>query len=407
MSRSLVQPARPLAFSLWLDFFRWGSAVIVLLSHEGGMVIVPLYGLDPGRRTWVHYVYSAFAGYSHEAVMIFFVLSGFLVGGSFYSEVTEGRESLAAYFLKRIVRLWIVLIPALALSAALMQLGLQINPAAAVEQFYGTGPAASWPIFFCNMAFLQNIACERFADNGPLWSLCHEFWYYVSFPLLCLAVFSRRPFWLRALLAVGALAILCVATLFQFTAVPLAPYFLIWLLGVAVAMLRPSSRLLNIQIATAALFLSLLMDRLGGGHVVAGLRYAGFWTDLLTSMSFAYLILCLKWTTNLKEAPGGRLNHGLAAFSFSLYCVHRPILLIYGLTMQRITSLGLHMVPKDPDDWSVVVSGFVLTMILSWVFSKLTEAHTDRVRRFLFAHLSVGGRTLRASFSRRWFSAAR
>jgi peptidoglycan/LPS O-acetylase OafA/YrhL len=55
----------------------------------------------------------------HEAVMVFFVLSGFLVGGSVLKLMSRDLWSWNNYLIKRLTRLWIVLIPALLLGLAL------------------------------------------------------------------------------------------------------------------------------------------------------------------------------------------------------------------------------------------------------------------------------------------------
>ena len=56
-------------------------------------------------------------GQGHTAVIIFFVLSGYLVGKHVYLAFNTGRWSWREYAIKRLSRLWIVLIPALILTA--------------------------------------------------------------------------------------------------------------------------------------------------------------------------------------------------------------------------------------------------------------------------------------------------
>src|SRR5204863_1384009 len=56
------------------------------------------------------------SGYGHTAVVVFFVLSGFLVGGTVIRSDRNGRWSWRGYVLQRGTRLYVVLIPALLLT---------------------------------------------------------------------------------------------------------------------------------------------------------------------------------------------------------------------------------------------------------------------------------------------------
>src|SRR3974377_2602308 len=97
------------ALSLYLDALRFGAAFVVFLSHyrkfTGGM----LWQMQPYGRT---------------AVMVFFVLSGFVIAW-----VTETRErTLQEYALSRVARLYSVIIPAFILTAGLHTIALGTTP---------------------------------------------------------------------------------------------------------------------------------------------------------------------------------------------------------------------------------------------------------------------------------------
>ncbi|MDQ0917493.1 acyltransferase family protein [Paenibacillus sp. V4I5] len=85
-----------------LDLLRFLSDLIVFLFH----FYVPL----PGS----------------QAVMVFFVLSGYFISSSILKAISENRWSWSDYLLRRVTRLWIVLLPALLLTyvIAKIQLGL-------------------------------------------------------------------------------------------------------------------------------------------------------------------------------------------------------------------------------------------------------------------------------------------
>lgn len=57
----------------------------------------------------------------HQAVIIFFVLSGFFVGGGFISDI---NKNIISYSIKRISRFYTVLFPALCLTFVLDLIGI-------------------------------------------------------------------------------------------------------------------------------------------------------------------------------------------------------------------------------------------------------------------------------------------
>jgi peptidoglycan/LPS O-acetylase OafA/YrhL len=168
----------------------------------------------------VPYVLTA-AG--HQAVVIFFVLSGFLIGGTIRHAFDRGQWSWASYLTHRLVRLWVVLLPGLMLCLLWDTLGGSA----------GTDTAIT---LIGNMFFLQGVIVPAFGSDGPLWSLANEFWYYVLFPLGLTAVLpSTRP---RTRLVTAALFLL----LCLWLRTTLLPLFPIWLLG-AVVLIVPRPRL--------------------------------------------------------------------------------------------------------------------------------------------------------------------
>jgi peptidoglycan/LPS O-acetylase OafA/YrhL len=167
-------------------------------------------------------------------VIVFFVLSGSLVGPAAQAAVRRGELGLAEYAVARIVRLYIVLVPALILGAAIDAVGL-----AAYGAGYGDGEILvaqrmTLAAFCISAAHLQGILMPPFGSNAPLWSLAYEAWYYVLFPFLLLAFFARSPerqglaatVFVAGLLAVGS---------------TIALYFTTWLLGALVAAISAST----------------------------------------------------------------------------------------------------------------------------------------------------------------------
>ena len=164
--------------SIYLDLVRSLAALDVVFGHACELYDLPLAG------RW-----------GHHAVMVFFVLSGYVI-----AHVAETREKdLRTFLVARLARLWSVLVPALVLTVVCDIVG----------RTFGTDPRgfagspADLPIIRIGamLAFVsESWVSIQPLSNGAAWSLCLEFWYYVMFGLW---VFLR-PGWVRAAVVLGA-----------------------------------------------------------------------------------------------------------------------------------------------------------------------------------------------------------
>lgn len=117
--------------------------------------------------------------FGQEAVMAFFLLSGFVV---YYSTHQHRDQSFRGYFRRRFTRIYPIFLIALVLS-------------------YGMGVLAGytlvdWRTLCGNVFMLQDFSAgkpgvwfDTFCGNGPLWSLSYEWWFYMMF----FPVYSQVP----------------------------------------------------------------------------------------------------------------------------------------------------------------------------------------------------------------------
>ena len=189
----------------FLNWSRWVAAWLVIAEHARSVIFVDYGDLkSPGFLAKGFYFLT---GFGHEAVIVFFVISGYLVGGKVWSLYREGRFGWRRYLADRLSRLYAVLFVALLLGAAMDWTGyLFFNNYGLYNQGYegsivvlGAAPIErmGWRDFLVNAFLLQTIAGPPFGSNGPLWSLAYEWWYYILFPLVLAAVwpivdFGRR-----------------------------------------------------------------------------------------------------------------------------------------------------------------------------------------------------------------------
>ena len=223
------------AFSDDLDLIRGLAALAVFVGHIRTLFYLNAQAAGPvGVTTKLLYFVT---GLGHEAVVVFFVLSGLLIGNSVVRANASGRWSWNDYIFNRASRLLVVLLPALALGAVWDNIGLLAPSSFDVYRFgssaltnFGSaivGNNLTIPIWVGNLFFLQTIAVPVFGSNVPLWSLSNEFWYYLIFPCLFIASIGKQSPLTRLGLFLAGLAGLI------FVGADIALYMLIWLMGAA------------------------------------------------------------------------------------------------------------------------------------------------------------------------------
>jgi peptidoglycan/LPS O-acetylase OafA/YrhL len=311
----------------WLDLVRGLAALEVAATH---LKYFLLAGID-ARSNFFWKSFNVITGQGHNAVMIFFVLSGYLVGKQVFGQFSQGRWSWAGYAIRRLSRLWMVLIPALLLTALWDYLGLHaLHGSLYLGQLdlqkYGSlpnridiGSIHETTTFIGNLFFLQNgILVGSFGINGPLWSLANEFWYYVIFPLAFYAVSSNgRP--LGRVVCAALTISLCLILPFG-----IILYGVIWLFGFFVVILEQNAsewrkRHINsfIIIFSAIILLSLMY---------IGTRFMeNMISDFMIGGAFSitlFFILNLEMK-NIALRRGGSF---VAEFSYTLYLTHFPFL---------------------------------------------------------------------------------
>lgn len=358
--------------STHLDLLRGVSALVVCLGHVRQYFLVDSRS-DFSRAAALIYFTT---GFGHQAVMVFFVLSGFFIAGSVLDARRADRWSWRAYLLARATRLYVVLLPALLLGALLDGLGMAILHRDGFAD--GFAPRYTWGAFLANALFLQGVrGIPFFGSNGPLWSLSYEAWYYLLWPLLVVAVMGPAPLRTRILaFAAGTLALVLVGP--KFTS-----YFLVWLLGAALHLVRRPSRGLSLA-ATAAGLLGL-----AGTLTLIGrdAHRAGFVWDFTVALATALVVLGLVSRDEPLQAPTfySRTTAQLAGFSYTLYLVHYPAIVL--CSMLAFPSLEARW---QPDTGHLLRAACVAIGVIAyaWGIARFTEARTERARKWIWSWLT-------------------
>lgn len=362
-----------------LDCLRGLAALLVVVEHLRAFLFVPFVQLKaPGILTKGFYFVT---GLGHQAVMIFFVLSGFLVGGSVITALQKGKWSWREYLLRRMSRLWVVLIPALLLTLLWDKLGSTIAPVGyhgVFRELYHSGPSPSVPAdwslgtFLGNTFFLQTILVSCYGTNGPLWSLANEFWYYLLFPL-GLSIFISGK-WSGRLIS-----LILIALIASFLPKSIIMGGVIWLLGAAVFYLIQINMVRGLTSHPLWLILSLIL--LIGSLVASRSKSLGQWSDLLIGIGCAVLVagLAVRASSNHFYEM---LSAGVSEISYTLYLVHFPVLALLFFGFFK----GTQMPPSLTSSvWFglILVGVFFYSAAIWWIF----ERNTDRVRKVVISKL--------------------
>ena len=89
--------------STFLNISRWVAAFLVVIGHIRHLLFVDLKYVEH-KTLFIKGMYF-FTGFGHEAVIVFFVISGYLVGGITLERWRLNGADLASYFSARFSRI--------------------------------------------------------------------------------------------------------------------------------------------------------------------------------------------------------------------------------------------------------------------------------------------------------------
>ncbi|MBY0549969.1 MAG: acyltransferase [Candidatus Obscuribacterales bacterium] len=318
-----VKPSRNLRF---MDGLRGLAAFYVMVGHarwllwegyaDGYLRHPEVYSvIDSGAM----YFFSLFR-YGHEAVMYFFVLSGFLIHlrlASKYSHKDQSNDSWLVYAKRRVRRIYPPLIACLIVTSICDYFGNRVNPAPyQTVAAFTNQPSLSYsiPTLIGNLLFAGSLRAPVWGSDGPLWSLSYEGWFYVIYPAF--ALLSKRSVWLPAAVSALLFAISFAPGWTEPLSKAIASMFVCWWCGAFLAdvyCLRVPIKLSHVAFASIVLIPTFLFVQ-------------GIWRDVLCSIGFTGLVaflLQLRGDNFLKNVLGKA--KWLGDFSYSLYLTHVPV----------------------------------------------------------------------------------
>jgi peptidoglycan/LPS O-acetylase OafA/YrhL len=362
---------------------RWVSAMLVVIAHTANLMVARLIDTPISLRSPYLYFWTFIAGFGHQAVTIFYILSGFLVGGPLLSVIQrEGAIPWRRYFTDRVVRIYLVLIPSLFYCFILDRISYRINPGV-VNEFIEYHSA--WTVFLGNLLNLQNFFIPFYGSNGPIGTLAIEMWFYISFPLL-LAPFCRRyPLSRRISLFIVAIVLNVTLGLAQPTYLL---GFLIWGTGVA-ARNYDSPAFRYPSLTTGFFFASLVGIRVVMRREMSANVADLFISDLFLATALYCVLVMIRQMPEAQQSFFFWKGHKkLAGFSYSVYLLHMPTLFLLTVSSKAAFDFGIQDILFQPSQWLLVLLAVGICFAIAYLFSLLTERHTTFLRDFVLRKAS-------------------
>lgn len=305
-----------------------------------------------------------------ESVSIFFLISGFLVGGQVWRNVSVRNFKWNRFLADRLTRLWVVLIPGLFVS------DLVSNVIAKNGVLFNTSRDSLLNLG-CNAVFLMPTRCEPYASNASLWSLGYEFYFYVFFALSVLLIKREMTTRSRCLNFFG----LC-AVIFIFTPALLS-LLLAWLCGFFIYLFSEFDKRSKEPPGFRNFWtLSLLLLAIGI-ILTSTVIDSEVTVILLMAISGSSLILLsTRYKEYVRKQSRGfrRYLDFFGKASFSIYVFHLPI--VY---------LNYSLLGEIDQKYDVIVIYLIalLSILTSASFYFLFEKHTPRIRRIVYRLLRL------------------
>jgi peptidoglycan/LPS O-acetylase OafA/YrhL len=345
----------------WIDWLRFITAFMVVACHcrSGHWTTWSNMAADSKHLTGLFFF--AVTRPALELVIVFFVLSGFLVGTPTIQRAAEGTFRPLTYIVDRVTRIYVPLIPCMLAGAVFSGL--------AGQQIY-------WSDFFGCIAGLQGVCFREFAANSPLWSLAYEIWFYVMAGCAGALCTWRGRRWM---IPVAGL----LAGFLVFAELEVA-FLFCWLFG-AVGGIAPTPGKSILRIAMGAVA-SLC------GLVISQTTFIHVWVEGLFSLSdydvtrLSCLIIAFGLAISvpaLAVMPAGRFislerwGTRLATFSYTLYLIHYPLLHFWAsLYTKKHVNFSVESV-------CVFAVKLISCLVVGWALYWAFEARTERVRELV------------------------
>jgi len=375
-----------------LDAIRGGAALYVVCHHARILLMMSNQDAHSAAVSTLQRLLvqsSVIFSFGHQAVLLFFVLSGFCIHLRQAEQLSENPSAafnLRQYAGRRFRRIAPPYYWAILFTFLIDMLATYVNPH--FVKYGGNNTYVNYMIFqykdvktlLGNLVFLQSVAFPPYGNNTPLWSLSYEFYFYVLYPLY-LALRTRLGI-TKSMVATAFLSLAAalgqahISLLSHFWILAIVAAWFWWVLGAVAAELyvrrdnlTPKGPSLDswrryiamatiglgiVWLASVRLLPSLVSDTLGSFVCTLLLFF------LVTGEAEGIGVDRFRSVRNILAKAG--------IFSYSLYLTHVPWLAFICVTWMRFHSA----LPSFP---ALFLFGIASSIFVGWLNFLLVERH--------------------------------
>lgn len=364
-----------------VDALRGIAALVVVIFHARGELWIGIselfreFGFNAPLSVWLGYATYPFS-FGWLGVTLFFVLSGYCIHrrtATLLATDKNYRFDYSNFAKKRFRRIYPTYATALILGGLVDLYAISPNLNSELT------PSHSLPSFLSTLATLQGFAAKSYGTNAVFWTLAMEIHLYLAYPILLWISKQRGPLFtllFTAMVSIGFIVLDAAFAIqdqfpYKFVRGPIFfPYWFTWTVGFYVA---------EVEAGRANFPTSLLRDLLFVIGTIGGLTVALVDQDEHSEVFWALVAGCiLQWSLSekshwlWKSFLGAWLSR-LGVFSFSLYAIHYPCLLLF-----RQFFLGDNV---KSGSLLTVVFGTGFSIIAAYTFFLLVERWTIQTIR--------------------------
>lgn len=350
----------------WLDLIRFVAAFAVMACHFRGAFFTEYSLLPEEQHNAGISAFYFITRLGFEAVLIFFVLSGFLVGGKAIMRIMQDSFRARDYAIDRFARIMLPLIASLLFYLPIcLYFGIPIK----ISDWIGS------------LLSLQGILTST--PFATLWSLSYEVWFYILMFSIAILWTSKKS---KNKLRIGyTIIIICLLVFIKLK----VSYLWIWMLGALIMTidLNLSNRACKVTcwISGIVSFVMILLLQITSESRFVTQNYiedTALLRDLLIVLFGGCFAIFIKIIIGMVPKSKfmisiNRLGTRLAAFSYTLYLTHAPVLrLLEHLGAPKSTSVNIVSV-------SLYIAWLVVGMLVAYLLYLAFEKHTPQLKQWL------------------------